>query len=249
MSTGQELFKLKRLTSTGGARLEEEAEPEEQIGVEEREREGGREGVIRDKEAKEVRVNFPVLAGTKTTQDEDESGVRIVARARRKSSAHDDDDDDAKLPEGAEDDYDDDESDEADEETTTSPDGTKSKRTRKRRQRSKKTKSKISTSTDGLGSVDVVGATTTGVNPHVGFVSSNASPTAAAAARSGGVGVPDTPGAAEQGPHTVQAGHGFGFGQRMKNPNAQPYYAYAAMANAYGRGLFYFLTTYHKLTT
>ena len=240
IAAGQELFKLKRLNSAAGVRVEEELEPEEQLSVEEREREGGREGVIRDREAKEVRVNLPVLTGTKAMPDEN---ARNVARARRKSTAGVDDD--GKLPEGAEDDndYDDaDESGEADEETTTSPDGTKSKRSRKRRQRSKKTKSKISTSTDGRGSVDAVGATTTGVNPHVGLVSSNPSPTAAAA-RSEGVGVPDTPGAAEEGLNSAQAGHAFGYGQRMKNPNAQPYYAYAAMANAYARGEFCFLIT------
>ncbi|KIM35306.1 hypothetical protein M413DRAFT_350178 [Hebeloma cylindrosporum] len=234
ITTGQELFKLKRLTS---ARVEEEPEPEEQLGVEEYEREGGREGVIRESEAKEVRVNLPVLAGSKAG---DESGARIVARARRKSSAIDDDVHHAKTTDGAaenNDDDDEEESGEADEENTVSPDGTNSKRTRKRRQRSKKTKSKISTSTDGLGSVDaVLGATTTGVNPHVG---SNASLNpSSAAVRSVGMGVPDTPGNAERGYSgtSPQAGHGFGFGQRMKNPNAQPYYAYAAMANAYGRG-------------
>ena len=244
MTTGQELFKLKRLTSAGGARVEEDFEPEEQIGVEEREREDG-QGVIRDRQAKEVRVNLPVLTGAKPAQDGDEGGARVVARARRKSSAVDDDDD-AKSPVGAEDDNDDDdgvESGEVDEETTTSPDGTKSKRSRKRRQRSKKTKSKISTSTDGRGSEDVVGATTTGVNPHVGFVSPNA-PLTAAAPLSGGVGVPDTPGAAERG---LNSAHGYG--QRMKNPNAQPYYAYAAMANAYGRGwLFSLLLLFDILT-
>ena len=242
MTTGQELFKLKRLTSAGGARVEEDPEPEEQIGVEERERESGREGVIRDREAKEVRVNLPVLAGAKTAQDQDESGARSVARARRKSTANNDDDD-AKSPLGTEDDNDDDDGDEsgeADEENTASPDGTKSKRSRKRRQRSKKTKSKISTSTDGRGSEDVVGATTTGVNPHVGFVSPNAPLTAAAAPRSVGVGVPDTPGTAERG---LNSAHGVG--QRMKNPNAQPYYAYAAMANAYGRGGFFFPYYYY----
>ena len=229
VTTGQELFKLKKLTS---ARVEEEAEPEEQLGVEERERESGRPGVIRDREAKEVRVNFPGTKATERVQrDQDESSPRIVARARRKSSANDDDDAEADNNDDG------DESGEADGETTTSPDGTKSKRTRKPRHRSKKTKSKISTSTDGRGSEDVGGATTTGVEPHVALVS-NAS---AAAARSA---VPDTPATAEQGLNSAHATHGFGFGQRMKNPNAQPYYAYAAMANAYGRGLFFSRTTF-----
>ena len=235
VATGQELFKLKKLTS---ARVEEEPEPEEQLGVEERERESGRAGVIRDREAKEVRVNFPGAKATEAVQrDEDDSSPRIVARARRKSSANEDNDADAA---DNDDDDDEEESGEADGETTTFPDGTKSKRTRKLRHRSKKTKSKISTSTDGRGSEDVGGATTTGVDPHVGLVSVPS----AAAARSA---VPGTPATAERGLDSAHATHGFGFGQRMKNPNAQPYYAYAAMANAYGRGLFSLSYYSHKL--
>jgi hypothetical protein len=175
--------------------MEEEAEG--QIAVEERERGRDALGVIEEREGKEVRVNFPVAMSGGVANDW-KAGV-------------DDDEDDSV------------EEDNMDIAAGQPEDGTRRAQKTHRRQRSNQTKSKMSTSTDGVGSLDVGGAaaTTTGVNPHIGFAS-NAIPTTAAQ-RSGA-----TPGTAERA--------GFGFGQRMKNPNAQPYYAYAAMANSYGYG-------------
>jgi len=199
VATGQEQFKLQRMTGASGSRVEEEND--EQVGVEEHERGRDAFGVIREREGKEVRVNLPVAMLGGLANDE-------------KAGVDDDDDDDS----GEEGDMD---------ITAAQPeDGKRRAPKEHRRQRSNKTKSKLSTSTDGLGSLEVVGgaATTTGVNPHIGFTT-NAVPTAAAS-RSGAA-----PGNAER-----HAAGGFGFGQRMKNPNAQPYYAYAAMANAHGYG-------------